>query len=222
MLTVAEASERILAGIRPLPPERVPLLDALGRVLAEPVTAPLTVPPWTNSAMDGYAVRAADIAGAAKNAPVTRPVRETVAAGQFPAGPITPGVAVRIMTGAPLPDGADTVIRVEDTDGGLTTVTIRDARDVRKNVRARGEDFHEGAVVLDRGTPVGPAQIGVLASIGRSAVDVYRRPRVAFLGSGDELVDLDRFSEALGGRKIVSSNSHTLHAMVHAAGGGPA
>ncbi|MDQ3699098.1 MAG: molybdopterin molybdotransferase MoeA [Gemmatimonadota bacterium] len=221
MLTVPEASARILADIRSLPPERVPLLDALGRVLAGPVAAPLTVPPWDNSAMDGYAVRGADIAGATKSTPVTLPVRETVAAGQFPSGPIAGAIAVRIMTGAPIPEGADTVIRVEDTDGGLTTVVVLDARDLRKNVRARGEDFHEGTVLLPGGTPVGAAQIGVLASIGVSAVDVHRRPRVAILGSGDELVDLDRFNEALAGRKIVSSNSYTLQAMIRAAGGEP-
>jgi molybdopterin molybdotransferase len=221
MLSVAEAAARIVADVRPLPPERVPLLDALGRVLAAPAVAPLTLPPWDNSAMDGYAVRAADIAGASADAPVELPVRETVAAGEFPSGPIAPGEAVRIMTGAPLPDGVDTVVRVEDTDGGVRRVVIRDARDAGKNIRARGEDLREGSVVLARGQPIGPAQIGVLASIGAAAVEVHRRPRVAILGSGDELVDLDRFHEALAGRRIVSSNSYTLHAMVRAAGAEP-
>jgi molybdopterin molybdotransferase len=220
-LAVTEASERILADVRPLPIERVMLLDALGQVLAEDVVAPLTVPPWDNSAMDGYAVRAADIARASGATPVTLPVHETIAAGEFATRPIAPGEAARIMTGAPLPEGADTVVRVEDTDGGTTTVEIRDARDAGKNIRYRGEDLREGDTVLARGTPLGAAQLGVLASVGRANVDVHRRPRVAIMGSGDELVDIDGFHEALAGRKIVSSNSYTLHALVRDAGGEP-
>ena len=221
MLSVAEASEGILRDIHPLPPERVPLLDALGRVLATPVGAPLTLPAWDNSAMDGYAVRAADIAGASGDAPVVLPVLETIAAGAFASSPLQAGTAMRIMTGAPLPEGADTVVRVEDTDAGVDRVAIRATRDAKKNIRLRGEDLRAGMVVLERGTPIGAAQIGVLASVGAGIVDVFRRPRVAFLGSGDELVDLDRFNEALDGRKIVSSNSYTLHAMIRAAGGEP-
>ncbi|MFL5577356.1 MAG: gephyrin-like molybdotransferase Glp [Gemmatimonadaceae bacterium] len=221
MLSVAEASARILADVRTLPPERVPLLDALGRVLATPLVAPLTLPPWDNSAMDGYAVRASDVAGASAEAPVSLAVVETVAAGAFPSVPLAPGAAARIMTGAPIPEGADSVVRVEDTDGGLARVEVRNARDAGKNLRFRGEDLREGEVVLAAGTPVGAAQVGVLASCGAAAVDVFRRPRVAILGSGDELVDLDRFHEALAGRKIVSSNSYTLHALVRAAGGEP-
>lgn len=219
VLTVPEAVERILADVHPLPPERVPLLDALGLVLASPAISPLTLPAWDNSAMDGYAVRAEDIRGANTGAPVTLPVHGTIAAGQFPSAPLAPATAIRIMTGAPIPDGADTVIRVEDTDAGTERVAIRDTRDSGKNIRPRGEDMREGAVVLEGGSAIGAAQIGVLASIGASAVDVHRRPRVAFLGSGDELVDLDQFSEALAGRKIVTSNSYTLHALVRAAGG---
>jgi molybdopterin molybdotransferase len=221
VLTVPEASARILADVRPLAAERVPLLDALGRVLASPLVAPLTIPPWDNSAMDGYAVRAADVAGATAERPVRLPVLETVAAGAFPSRPLRPGAATRIMTGAPLPVGTDTVVRVEDTDGGVDAVEIRDARDARKNLRFRGEDVREGDVVIPAGAPIGPAQIGVLASCGAAAVDVHRRPRVAILGSGDELVDLDRFHEAINGRRIVSSNNYTLHALVRAAGGDP-
>ncbi len=221
MLSVPEASERILADVRPLSVERVALLDALGRVLATPVIAPLTIPAWDNAAMDGYAVRGVDIADASPDAPVRLAVLETVAAGAFPAQRVEPGTAIRIMTGAPMPEGADTVVRVEDTDGGTEAVLVRSARDAGRNVRRRGEDIAKGSCVLERGTPIGPAQIGVLASVGASTVDVYRRPRVAFLGSGDEIVDLDRFSEALDGRKIVTSNSYTLHAMIRAAGGEP-
>ena len=221
MLSVPEASERILADIRPLTVERVPLLDSLGRVLASPMVAPLTIPAWDNSAMDGYAARSADIESATAESPVTLTVLETVAAGAFPTRAVSAGTCTRIMTGAPMPGGADTVVRVEDTDGGLERVTIRSARDARKNIRRRGEDITVGTCVFERGTPIGAAQVGVLASIGAASVDVYRRPRVAFLGSGDEIVDLDRFSEALDGKKVITSNSYTLHAMIRTAGGEP-
>src|SRR5687768_2871443 len=221
MLTVPEASARILEHITPLSIERVPLLDSLGRVLAESVRAPMTLPAWDNSAMDGYAVRATDIDAATRDHPVRLHVLETVAAGAFPTQRVSDGEAIRIMTGAPLPDGADTVVRVEDTDAGTSDVLVRDARDSRRNIRPRGEDFREGDPVVDAGAVLGAAQIGVLASVGRTTVDVYRRPRVAILGSGDELVDLDRFHEVLAGRKIVSSNGYTLHALVRDAGGEP-
>jgi molybdopterin molybdotransferase len=221
VLSVAEAVDRVIARAQTLPSERTPLLDALGRVLASPVVAPLTLPPWDNSAMDGYAVRSGDIAGASAGQPTVLRVLETVAAGQFPSMTVDSGHAIRIMTGAPMPAGADTVVRVEDTDGGLERVAIRDSRDSRRNIRPRGEDLRAGDTVLPAGMPVGAAQIGVLSSVGAASVDVYRRPRVAYLGSGDELVDLDRFDEALAGRKIVSSNNYTMHALIRAAGGVP-
>ena len=221
MLTVPEASARILEHIAPLTIERVPLLDALGMVLAEPVRAPMTLPAWDNSAMDGYAVRGADIHAASADHPVSLRVLETVAAGRFATQAVGDGEAIRIMTGAPIPDGADTVVRVEDTDGGTVRVLVRNARDARRNVRPRGEDFCEGDSLLDRGAPLGAAQLGVLASIGRSTVDVHRRPRVAIMGSGDELVDVDGFHEVLAGRKIVSTNGYTLQALVRDAGGEP-
>lgn len=221
MLTVSEASARSLANIAPLGPERVPLLDAVGRVLARDAVASYTLPHWDNSAMDGYAVRGADLAGATAESPVRLTVQETVAAGEFPTRPVREGICTRIMTGAPLPDGADTVVRVEDTDGGLEVVAIRDARDLRKNIRPRGEDFVADDVVIPAGTPIAPAQVGVLASLGLPSVDVHRRPVVAILGSGDELVDLDRFHEVLAGRKIVTSNSYTLSALVRSNGGIP-
>ena len=221
MLSVAEASARILDGIAPLAPERVPLERALGRVLATEVVSPITLPPWDNSAMDGYAVHSESVAGATPESPVRLPVRETLAAGQFASAPLGTGEAVRVMTGAAVPEGTDSVIRVEDTDGGVTEVRIRDARDAGRNLRARGEDIRAGEVVLERGMPLGAAQIGVLASVGAASVDVYRQPRVAILGSGDELVDLDRFHEAMAGRKIVSSNAYTLAALVRLAGGIP-
>ena len=221
MLSVAEAVARITGDVHPLGTERVALLDAPGRVLAADARAGYTLPHRDNSAMDGYAVRGSELAGASEAAPRVFRIVETVAAGQFPSRAIGAGEATRIMTGAPLPDGADTVIRVEDTDGGTTTVRALKDRDVRKNVRPRGEDFREGDVVLPAGEPLGAAQLGVLASLGCATVDVHRAPRVAILGSGDELVDLDRFDEVLAGRKIVASNGYTLHALVRSAGGVP-
>jgi molybdopterin molybdotransferase len=221
VLSVAEAVARILADVSRGPVERVALSDARGRVLASPAVSPITLPAWDNSAMDGYAVRGIDVERASSDAPVTLPVLETIAAGGFASRPLPPASAMRIMTGAPLPEGADTVVRVEDTDGGTATVTVRNARDVRKNIRYRGEDIHEGARVLDAGVSVQAAQLGVLASIGSAHVDVYARPRVAIMTSGDELVDLDRFEEVRTGRKIVSSNSYTLDALVRDAGGVP-
>ena len=221
MFTVTDAVARITANIQPLGVERVQLLEALGRVLATPIVSPLTLPAWDNSAMDGYALRAADIEGATADGPVSLSVLETVAAGAFPSKRVESGSCTRIMTGAPLPEGVDTVIRLEDTDGGIERVAIRNDRDAGRNVRYRGEDITAGALVLDRGQPLGAAQIGVLASVGASVVDVHRQPRVAFFGSGDEIVDLDRFSEALDGKKIVTSNSYTLNALVRLNGGIP-
>jgi molybdopterin molybdotransferase len=221
MLSVHEASAQILEAIVRLAPERVPLLDALGRVLATPAVASYTLPHWDNSAMDGYAVRSNDVSTASETAPATLRVLETVAAGAFPSVPVRPGEATRIMTGAPLPEGADTVVRVEDTDGGIDRVVIRNGRDAKKNIRPRGEDFREGDTVLPAGTALAPAQLGVLASLGCASVDVYRRPVVAIAGSGDELVDLDRFHEVLSGKRIVASNSYTLSALVRQTGGVP-
>lgn len=217
-VTVKEASERILAGVGPLEIERVPLRDALGRVLAEDVTSPIEHPPWDNASMDGYAVRSADVDGASDSAPVTLPVSETIAAGQRASYALRPGAAIRIMTGAPIPPGADSVIRVEDTDGGEHTVVVRDARDMRRNIRPRGEDLQVGSLAVPRGVMLGAAHIGVLASVGCGSVPVHRRPRVAVLASGDELVDLDGFERVLRGERIVSSNSYTIAAAARAAG----
>ena len=220
-LSVSDAAAAILADITPLGRERVSLRAALGRVLARDVLSPLALPPWDNASMDGYAVRAADVAGATAEAPVVLPVLETVPAGSAPSRPLTAGVAIRIMTGAPVPEGADTVIRVEDTDRGSERVAIRDARDLRRNVRPRGEDLREGDVAVAAGTLVGAAQLGVLASVGAVAVDVHRLPRVGVLATGDEIVDVDRFDEVLAGRRIVSSNSYTLRAGVTLTGAEP-
>lgn len=221
MLTVYEASERILAEIRPLEPEPVPLREALGRVCAEDIAATVTMPPWSNSSMDGYAVRSADITPVMSGEPVTLRVVATVAAGEFAPRPLKRGEAMRIMTGAPVPEGADSVIRKEDTDSGSKKVEIRQARDVWKNIRGAGEDYQRGDVLAKRGAAVRPALIGVLASNGVSEVKVFRRPRVAIISSGDELVDVDEFDAVVGGRRIISSNSYTLDALTRVAGGIP-
>ena len=222
MLTPTEAARLILEHIAPLPAVRRSLREALDLVLAEPVASPIDLPPWDNSAMDGYAARSGDVAGASPERKVVLAVVESVAAGQFPARPIGPGQATRIFTGAPLPAGADTVVRQEDTeDAAPDRVTVVTGRDARKNVRYRGEDIRKGEIVLPAGTPLGPAQLGVLASIAQGAPLVHRAPRVAFMGSGDEIVDLDRADEILAGRKIATSNSYTVHALIRRAGGIP-
>lgn len=216
-LDVQEAIGRVVAGVSRLRAEVVPRAAARGRVLAAEVRSPVALPPWSNAAMDGYAVRAADVA----RLPARLTVLETVAAGQFPTRSVGAGEATRIMTGAPVPDGADCVIRVEDTDGGRERVEIRDGRDAGRNVRARGEDIAEGGEALPAGITLGPAQLGVLAAVGAETVEVFRAPRVAILSSGDELVTPDRFDEVRAGRKIVSSNSVTLCELVRDAGGEP-
>ena len=224
MLTPTEAARLILENIAPLPVLRQPLREALDLVLAEDVASPIDLPPWDNSAMDGYAARAVDVEEAAPDHTVVLAVIESVAAGQFPQRTIGPGQATRIFTGAPLPAGADTVVRQEDTEdagGGPDRVTVVAGRDARKNVRYRGEDIRKGAVVLPAGTPLGPAQLGVLASIAHGTPLVHRAPRVAFMGSGDEIVDLDQSDDILAGRKIATSNSYTLHALIRRTGGIP-
>jgi molybdopterin molybdotransferase len=221
MLTVAEASERILAEIKPLDIETVPLRQALGRVLAEDIAATVTMPPWSNSSMDGYAVRSADITPVMSGEPVKLRVVGTIAAGEFASRALKRGEAMRIMTGAPVPEGADSVIRKEDTDGGAAKVEVRDARDVWKNIRPAGEDFQRGDTLAKRGTPIKAAVIGVLASTGVPEVKAFKRPRVAIISSGDELVDLDEFEKVAAGTRIVSTNSYTLDALTRVAGGIP-
>lgn len=220
-LGAAEAAVRILAEVRRQPTLRIPLDDALGSVLAEDIVSPLDIPAWTNSAMDGYAARGQDVRGASEGRPVRLRVIEQLPAGQFPTRPLGPGESARIFTGAPLPEGADSVIRQEDTDLGADTVAIVKDRDVGVNIRRAGEDIKKGSTVLTAGTELGPAQLGVLASLAVAHPLVYRRPRVAILGSGDEIVDIDQPEQILSGRKIASSNTHTLVALVRQAGGEP-
>lgn len=221
MLTVAEASERILADIKPLAVETVPIRQALGRVLAEDISATVTMPPWSNASMDGYAVRSADITPVMGGERVTLRVVGTIAAGGFASRALKRGEAMRIMTGAPVPDGADSVIRKEDTDGGSEKVEVRDARDVWKNIRPAGEDFQRGDVLAKRGMSIKAAVIGVLASTGVGEIKTFKRPQVTIISSGNELVDLDDFEEVAAARRIVSTNSYTLDALTRVAGGIP-
>ncbi len=211
----------ILRDVAPLGTEMARLGDTLGRVLAEDVHSPLALPPWDNASMDGYAARADDVRGASPASPVTLRVLGTVAAGSSTTRAIAAGEAMRIMTGAPIPAGADSVIRVEDTDAGETEVRVRADRDAMRNVRPRGEDLATGAIAVASGTQLYPGHIGLLASVGRGELRVQRRARVAILASGDELVDVDRFDEVLAGAKIVTSNSYSLEAAVREAGAEP-
>ena len=217
-LSVREAVERGLAAVAPLEAERVALESALGRVLAADVRSPIHQPPWDNSAMDGYAVRGDDVRGASKDAPVRLAVVDDIPAGGFPSRPIGPGEAAKIMTGAPTPEGADSVIRVEHTDAGDDVVEIREDGDVGGNIRRRGEDLAEGALALPAGTAIGPEAMGVLASVGEARPAVARRPVVAILSNGDELAGPDEIEEVRAGRKIVNSNSYSLLGAIAATG----
>jgi molybdopterin molybdotransferase len=222
MLTADEAARRIVGTLEPLPDELVPLHEALDRVLAEHVQSPIALPHWENSAMDGYAVRATDVAEASADHRMHLEIIESVPAGGFPSRSVGPGQAVRIFTGAPVPKGGDSVVRQEDTEPqGDTRVAVLNARDAGRNIRRRGEDLRQDDLVAAPGTELGPAQLGVLASIAHGTVRVHRRPRVALLASGDEVVDLDRADDVLAGRKIASSNTYTLRANVLRAGGEP-
>jgi molybdopterin molybdotransferase len=220
-MDVGEACRLVVAEVSPLPAESVRLSDALGRVLADDVSSPLALPPWDNSSMDGYAVRAEDVRGASAGSPKSLRVVGTVAAGVVTDRAVGPGEAIRIMTGGPVPAGADSVIRVEDTDGGTSSVMVVADRDCGRNVRPKAEDLRKGDVAVARGVRLGPGHIGVLASVGCAEVRVHRKARVAVLASGDELVDVDRFDEVLAGRKIVTSNSYSTAAAVLEAGGTP-
>jgi molybdopterin molybdotransferase len=217
MISVREASERILAGATPLPAETIAVRDAQGRVIAERVVAGITSPPWDNSSMDGYALMRADLAETGSRLRVVA----TIPAGGFAPRPLARGEAMRIMTGAPLPEGADTVIRFEDTDNGESEVEIRNLRDAGRNIRREGEDFSKGDELVPPGTELRVAHLGVLASAGVAQVAVHRRPRVAIVSSGDELVELDDFTPALSGKRIVSTNSVTLSALARDAGAIP-
>lgn len=217
MIPFAEAREHVLARCSPLGPAPVPLAEALGCVLAGPVVAPEAVPPWANSAMDGYAVRAADVAGAGPDRPVALEVVDTVAAGAAASVEVGAGQAVRIMTGAPMPPGADAVVMVERTRGGPDAVEVEVLEEVTtgRNVRSAGSDIAAGTVVVAGGTVLGPAHLGVLASVGVRRPVVIRRPRLGVISTGDELVDDDR---PLAPGQIRESNRPLLVALASSFG----
>ncbi|GAK49697.1 molybdenum cofactor synthesis domain protein [Candidatus Moduliflexus flocculans] len=210
MIPVKDARERILERFLALPAERVDIFSALGRVLTEEVIAPFDIPPHDNSAMDGYAVRSADLHGASPETPVMLRVVEALPAGYVSAHTLQTGEAIRIMTGAPIPDGADAIIRVEDTQKDGERVAIFVERPPRFDLRSAGEDVRRGDVVLEKGRTLRPAEIGLLASLGRSFVSVHQRPRMAILATGDELVEVD--APLLPG-KIINANSYSLAAL---------
>ncbi|HVE71958.1 MAG TPA: gephyrin-like molybdotransferase Glp [Thermoanaerobaculia bacterium] len=211
MLSVEDAQARVMAEVVAGDAELVSLDETLGRVLREEIIAAHDAPAADNSAMDGYAVRFDDIA----NAPVTLPVRGDIPAGRPSATPLEPGTAMRIMTGAFVPAGADTVVQIELTDEGTERVTIHQALKRGASIRRRGEDVHAGDVVLRPGVRIGPAEIALLAGAGRAEVRVGRRPTVAILSTGDELLEVGSPPEP---GKIVNTNTHLLTALVREAG----
>ena len=220
-LEIREAMQRVVTALGPLDSETIPLRQALNRVLAERILSPVYQPPWDNSAMDGYAVHTADVRTASAEQPARLHVLEQVPAGAFATQPVEPGTAIRIMTGAPLPKGADCVIRVEHTELDGEDVLVVNAQDAGRNVRFRGEDLRAGDLVLEAGRLLGPGEIGLLATVGKAHVPVHRAPTVAILSTGDELAELDQFDEVLAGRKIANSNSYALAAGVQATGAIP-
>ncbi len=229
MISVEEALERILSYVDVLPAEEKPLLGALGQVLDEDVTVGFDVPPRDNTAMDGYAVRAEDTAGASREAPRELQVIGEVAAGYVFEGTVGPGQAVRIMTGAPVPDGCDAIVPFEETDEPFQrapegvrklSATVRVLKEARPgaNIRRAGEDLRRGMVVVRRGTVLRPSEIGVIASTGRATVRVIRRPVVGVLSTGDELVEVGRERK---GVQIYDSNAYSVGSLVLRYGGVP-
>jgi len=216
MISVDEALVIVLDTARPLGVERVALLDSLSRVLAQEIRSPRDVPGFDNSAMDGYAVRAADISNASESHPVRLAITETVAAGKMPEREVKPGQAARTMTGAPIAPGADAIVPVERTRESGDSVEILASAEGNAFVRPRGEDLKLGEVAMTPGKLLGPADLGMLASLNRAMVGVYRRPRVAVVATGDELVDID---EVPSGAQVVNSSAYALAAAVREAGG---
>ena len=226
MLSVEDALERILRHFRALEAEQTPLLEAIGQVLAEDALATHDIPPLDNSAMDGYALQAADVHGASADNPITLKVAGVIAAGELPNIAVTSGNAVRIMTGAPVPDGADAVIPFEDTDEmqrradgtPLSEIAIRYQVAVGDDIRPAGQDVRKGDSVLQAGAMLRPSEIGVLASLGYDSVSVFRRPVVAILATGNELLEP---GAPYRPGMIYNSNTYSIAASVLRYGGLP-
>jgi molybdopterin molybdotransferase len=211
MISVAEAIHRILEQIPRLGKERLHILQSLGRIMGEDIFAPRNIPPWDNSAMDGYAVRWQDIHEASPQKWVELKVLADLPAGRVFRGEVGPGEAIRIMTGAPLPRGADTVVQVEDTEKSGDAVRILACPEKGKNIRLTGEDVRVGERLLEEGTLLRPPHVGLLASSQHSIISVYQIPRVAILSTGDELIEIDEPWEE---GKITNSNSYSLASQV--------
>jgi len=218
MISVEDALHKILEEIIPLGQEKVNILDSLGRVIGEDIYATRNIPPKDNSAMDGYAVRWEDTRGASREKPVVLNVIEDIPAGAIPKEDVGRGESSRIMTGAPVPDGANSVVRVEDTAKQGRRVKVFVQAQKGRDIRLAGEDVRDGELVISRGDVIRPAEIGMLASLGRSIIMVYQKPVVAVVATGDELVDID---ENPNPWQIVSSNSYSLAAQIIDCGGIP-
>lgn len=218
-----EARSRVLGGFDPLPEEEVSLPDALGRALARPLTATADLPPWDNSAMDGYAVRGEDVAGASREAPALLRVVGRVRAGERPGTPVGPSEAIRIMTGAPVPRGADSVVRVEHTDREARAgrVAVFEDGDRGRNVRPAGQDMTVGDAVLPAGRPIRPGTVGVLAALGLERVPVRRRPTVGIVPTGEELRPPSRYDDVRAGLGVPETNGPMLAAAARVAGAIP-
>ncbi len=217
-ISVDEARAIILDSVVRMGGEKLPITEGLGRILAESIASPWDLPPLDNSAMDGFAIRAVDVGRATLAQPASLEVIDELPAGRLPTTSLRPGTAIRIMTGAATPEGADAVVRVEDTRSEGATVLIKSAVQPGENVRRAGEDVRRGEEVLAAGAALTPAAIAMAASVGRSFVRVVQRPRVAILSTGDELVEVD------GSRKhgrIVASNLYALEALVRECGAFP-
>jgi molybdopterin molybdotransferase len=218
LVRVEEHQARVAELIGTLPVVELPTGDCLGMVSAQDVTTPIPLPPFDNSAMDGYAVRAADLIGASRDQPVELPVADDIPAGRTDVAPLVPGTAHRIMTGAPVPPGADAVVQVELTDAGTERVRLYAEVPAGTHLRLAGEDVDAGAIVLAAGTALGPFQLGLASAIGAPTLSVYRRPRVLVLSTGSELVEP---GQPLRPGQIYESNGIMLAAAVRSVGGEP-
>ena len=219
MISADQALQIVLENAASLGVERIPIVDALGRVLAENIRSPRDIPGFDNSAMDGYAVRAADLATASETKRVKLGVIETIGAGQMPTRRVSQGQAVRTMTGAPVAEGADAIIPVERTRGTGDQVEFLAAAETGAFIRPRGEDLRLGELVMSASKILTPADLGMLASVNRAMVEVIRRPRVAIVATGDELVDVDQPPSAA---QVVNSSAYALAGAVREAGSEPA